>query len=79
MQVLIVSKKHILNKVIINNQTDLISHPYHFYLDIKEIDLKFRKNLRQIRIINLYDNKIGQSQLWERLCSRIQRAIKDIR
>ena len=36
MQVLIAVKKDILNKVIIENRTDLISHPYCIVLDILE-------------------------------------------
>ena len=59
MRVLIVVQKNILDRVIIDNQTDLISHLYCLYLDINEFDPKSRKNLRKIRIINLYDNKVG--------------------
>ena len=60
MQVLIAVKKDILNRVIINNWTDLISHSYYLYLDIKEFDPKSEKSLGKTRIVNLYDNKIGQ-------------------
>ena len=78
MQVLIAVKKDILNRFIIDNQTDLISHPYCLCLDIKEFDPKSGKSLRKTRIVNLYDNKVGQEQLWEGSCSRVQRAIEDI-
>ena len=43
MEVLIVVKKDILNRIIIDNQTDLINHTYCFYLDIQEFDPKSRK------------------------------------
>lgn len=79
MRVLIAVKKNILDRVIIDNQTDLISHPYSFCLDNKEFDLKSEKCLRKTRIVNFYDNKIGQGQLWEGLYSRVQRAMEDIR
>lgn len=78
MQVLIVIKKHILDRIIIDNQTDLISHSYCFCLDIKEIDLKSGKILRKTKIINLYNNKIDQGYLWERLYNRVWRIIEDI-
>ena len=37
MRVLIAVKKDILNKVIIENWTDLVSHPYCIVLDIREL------------------------------------------
>lgn len=59
MWVLIAIKNDILNRIIIDNQIDLINHLYCFCLDIKKIDLKSGKILRKTRIFNLYDNKIG--------------------
>lgn len=35
MQVLIVVKKGILNRIVIENRTDLVSHPYYMVFDIK--------------------------------------------
>ena len=63
MHVLIIIKKDILDRVIINNQTNLISYFYCLYLDIKKFDSKTKKNPRKTRIVNLYDNKIGQKRL----------------
>lgn len=59
MQVLIAVKKDILNKIIIENQTDLANHPYCVVLDIKKLNLVFGKYFRTTRVLNLYDNKIG--------------------
>ena len=78
MRVLLAVKKEILDRVIINNRADLISNSYCLYLDIKEVDPKSGKNLRKIRIVNLYDNKVGQEQLWKRSCSKVRRAMEDI-
>lgn len=58
-QVLIVVKKDILNRVIIDNQIDLISHLYYFCSNIQEINLKFGKILRKTKIVNLYNKKVG--------------------
>lgn len=58
MQVLIVVKKNILNKKIVENQINLICHPYYIILDIRTLNLVFRKYLRKTRVVNLYDNKI---------------------
>lgn len=44
MQVLITVRKNILNKVIVENQTDLVNHLYYIVLDIREFN-KFPKNI----------------------------------
>ena len=41
MQVLTVIKKDILNKIIIDNWTNLVSHPYCIVLDIRKHNLAF--------------------------------------
>lgn len=40
MQILIAVEKNILDRMIIDNQIDLISYFYYFCLNIKEFDLK---------------------------------------
>ena len=59
MRVMIAVRKDIPNTIIVENRTDLISHPYCICLDIKEIDEQTERRLRKTRVINLYDNKIG--------------------
>ncbi len=59
MRVLIAVRKDILNKVIIENRTDLASHPYCIVLDIKKLNPVSGKYSRRTRVVNLYDNKIG--------------------
>ena len=72
MRVLVAIKKDILNKVIIENRTDLVSHPYCIVLDIRERNPTSEKYSRKTRVVNLYDNKIGNRCVWQ------QRAIQDI-
>ncbi len=78
MRVMIAVRKNIPNNIIVENRTDLISHPYCICLDIKEIHPQTEKRLRKTRVINLYDNKIGRGQLWEGSSPTPQRAIEDI-
>ena len=59
MRVLIAVRKDLLNKVIIENRIDLISHPYCLDLDIRERNPASEKYSRRTRLVNLYDNKIG--------------------
>ena len=75
---MIAVRKDIPNNIIVENRTDLLSHPYCIYLDIKEIDGQTERCLRKTRVINLYDNKIGRGQLWEGSSPTPRRAIQDI-
>lgn len=52
-------KKNILNKRIIKNWTNFISHFYYIVLDIRKFDPMSEKYSRKIRVINFYNNKIG--------------------
>lgn len=56
-QVLTVVKKDILSKIVIENQTNLVSHLYCMVIDIRELDLRSEKSLKKTRIVNLYDNQ----------------------
>ena len=60
MPILIIIKKNILNKKIMNYWIDLTSHLYYLILDIKKFHSLSRKVLRKIRIINLYENKFDK-------------------
>ena len=46
-RVLIAVQKDIANNVILNNRSDLASHPYCLVLDIKELHLKTRKPIQK--------------------------------
>ncbi len=78
MRVLIAVKKDILNKVIIENRTDLVSHPYCIVIDVRERNPVSRKYSRRTRVVNLYDNKIGNGCVWQGPSPTIRRAIQDI-
>lgn len=60
MRVLMEVRKNILKKVIIENETDLVNYPYYSVLDIKMFHLLSRKVLSKIRVIYIYDNKVGR-------------------
>lgn len=79
MRVLIVVIKDILNNVIIENQTDLISQLYCIILDIIERNLVSRKYFKRIKIITFYNNKIESRCIWQGSSYMIQQVIYDIR
>ena len=62
MRVLIAIRKDILSKVVIQNRTDLVNHPYYIVFDIRELYPQSRKCLRKTRVVNLYDNKVSKEQ-----------------
>ena len=75
MRVLTAVRKDILNKVITDNRTDLVSHLYCLVLDFKELHPVTRKVVRKTRVVNLYDNKVARGQVWQRSSSIVRRAI----
>ena len=62
---MIAVKKYILNKVIVENRTNLVSYFYYIVLDIRELNPVSEKYSRKTRIVNLYDNKIGNGYVWQ--------------
>ena len=71
-QVLTTVQKDIVNQITIENRSDLASHPYCLILDLKEPYLKSSKKLpRRTRIVNFYDNKLGEGYLWQGSTTRI--------
>lgn len=78
MRVLTAIRKDVLDKVIIENRTDLVSHPYCSVLDVKELHPISRKVPRRTRVVNVYDNKVGRGQLWKGSSPTLRRAIQDV-
>ncbi len=78
MRVLTAVRKEIVNEVIIDDRTDLASHPYCMVLDLKEPYRESGKRPRRTRIVNLYDNKLGEGYPWQGTSIRVQRAIQDM-
>ena len=78
MRVLMAVRKDILNRVFIKNCIDLVSYLYYSILDIKELHSLLGKVLQKISVANLYDNKVGRGQLWERPTTLVRDVIQDI-
>ena len=77
-RVLTAVKKELVNKIIVDNRTDLVDHPYFLTLDIRDIDNRTNKPARRTRVINAYDNRVGQGCTWEGNTTRNRRALEDI-
>lgn len=76
-QVFIAVKKDLLNKTILENRTDLVSHPYGMVLDITEREIHTQRRKRT-RIVNIYDNTLERGQTWEGSDQKLRQAIQDI-
>lgn len=53
-------KKELVSRIVVDNRTDLVDHPYFLALDIRDIDSRTDKPARQTRVVNSYDNRVGQ-------------------
>lgn len=78
MRVFVAVQKDILSQIIVEHQINLVSHPYCMVLDIKKVHTRSKRCIRITRIVNLYDNKVGEGQLWEGPSRIARRAIQDI-
>lgn len=56
MQVFIVVKKNIFNKVIMENRTNFISYPYCINLNIRKCNPASKKYSKRLKVVNFYDN-----------------------
>lgn len=65
-RVLITVREALLKKTIVESRTDLVSCPYCMVLDITEGEIHAKGRERKIRIVNVYDNKLGEGQTWRR-------------
>ena len=77
-QVLTTVQKDIANNVIFDNRSDLANDPYYLVLDIKKLHLRTRKPIQKTRVVNIYDNSVGQECTWQGHTAVAQRAIQDI-
>ena len=77
-RVLIAVKKELMGKIIVENRTDLIDHPYFLALDIRDMDSQLTKPARPTRVVNAYENQVGQRYTWQGNTPRSRRALEDI-
>lgn len=59
-RVLTAVEKELVNKIIVENRTDRVDHPYFLTLDIKDMDTRLSRQTRQTSVFNAYDNRVGQ-------------------
>ena len=53
-------KKQLISRIVVDNKIDLVDQPYFRALDIRDIDSRTNKPVRQTRVVTLYDNRVGQ-------------------
>lgn len=67
-----------LNKTIVKNWINLISYPYYMAPNVTKLEVFSSTDKRKTKVINIYDNKIGKGQRWQRLNPRKKRILKNI-
>lgn len=56
-------KIELVDRIIVENRTDLIDHPYFLALEIRDRDSRLKKPTREIKVVNAYDNQVGQKYI----------------
>lgn len=64
-RVLTAIRKDTASNIIFDNRSDLTSHPYCIILDVNERHPKTGNAIRDTRVVNIYDNSIGQGHTWQ--------------
>jgi hypothetical protein len=75
-RVAIGAQRDLLDQLVIEARTDLISHPYMLTVDIWDLG-QAQEKARRTRIVNCYDNWVGASCRWIGKSPRRRRAIED--
>lgn len=70
-------RKDIQGRIVVESRSDIIEHPYIQVLDVWELDIQ-KKKKRKSRIVNVYDNWIGEGQPWTGNNNIRRRAIEDV-
>lgn len=71
-------RKYMLNKTIVINWTNLISHLYYIVLDIMELETILGRYKKKTKVVYIYDNKVGKGQRWQGFNPRRKRVLEDI-
>lgn len=75
---MIVIKKDLNDKVVIDYKTDLINYLYIILLKVCKIDSWSKKTRRKTWVINVYDNQIRRRCIWDGSINHTIRALEDI-
>lgn len=59
-------KKDMINKAIIYYRIDLVNYSYFMVFKMRENNLHFKSPEKKTHIVNVYDNRVGQSYKLER-------------
>ncbi len=72
-------QKELTDKIVLQNRTDLVNHPYVMLLEIRELDPRSKKSGRKTRVVNVYNNRVGRVCRWDSGISCTRRALEDIK
>ncbi len=72
-------RKDLTDKIVVEHRTDLINHPYFMLLEIRELEQQSKTPGRKTRVVNIYDNRVGNGCTWNGGISHTIRALEDIK
>ena len=53
-------RKDLLNKIVVEHRMGLINQPYFIILEIQDLDQQSKQPGRRTRVLNAYDNRVGE-------------------
>ncbi len=56
-------RRDLEDKIVVEDSRDLVNHLYFMLLEIRDLDLS-KKPGRKTRVLNVYDNQVGQGCTW---------------
>ena len=74
-RILTAVRRNILNRIVVDNKSDLKSYLYIIIVDVRRNDLINRELGRRIRIVNIYDQNLGREYIYLDGLKTIKRAI----
>ncbi len=77
-RVMTAMRRDLVNKIVVEHRTDLVNDLYFILLEIWDLDLS-KKPGRKTRVLNVYDNQVGQRYTWTGNTSRVRQTLEDIK
>ncbi len=78
-KIMTVIRKDLLDKIVIEHRTDLVNQPYFIFLKIRDLGQRSKRPGRKTRVLNVYDNRVGQGCTWIGNTPRVRRVLEDIK
>lgn len=77
-EVITAVRRNLRDKIIMNNITKLVYHPYFIFFEIRELDMQSKKLERETQVVNAYENQRKNGCIWNRVIWHIRTILEDV-